>query len=179
VNLPNLISLMRLFMVPVIIWLIIDQQFGLAFILFVAAGISDLLDGLLARLLKSQTMVGKFLDPLADKVLLVGVFVTLGIQGFIPSWLVILVTFRDFLILGGALLALLYSSNLEIKPLFISKVNTVIQLIMIIFVLAKMVLNRPPTVYDQVLSIIVAATTLISGVAYVRKWLKNAGNTPC
>lgn len=178
-NLPNLISLMRLFMVPVIIWLIIDQQFGLAFILFVAAGISDLLDGLLARLLKSQTMVGKFLDPLADKVLLVGVFVTLGIQGFIPSWLVILVTFRDFLILGGALLALLYSSNLEIKPLFISKVNTVLQLIMIIFVLAKMVLNRPPTVYDQVLSIIVAATTLISGVAYVRKWLKNAGNTPC
>jgi cardiolipin synthase len=170
---------MRLFMVPVIIWLIIDQQFGLAFILFVAAGISDLLDGLLARLLKSQTMVGKFLDPLADKVLLVGVFVTLGIQGFIPSWLVILVTFRDFLILGGALLALLYSSNLEIKPLFISKVNTVLQLIMIIFVLAKMVLNRPPTVYDQVLSIIVAATTLISGVAYVRKWLKNAGNTPC
>lgn len=177
-NLPNLISLMRLFMVPVIIWLIIDRKFGFAFLLFVAAGISDLLDGLLARLLKSQTTVGKFLDPLADKVLLVGVFVTLGVQGFVPSWLVILVTFRDFIILGGALLALFYNSNLEIKPLFISKVNTVMQLIMITFVLAKMVLNRPPTLYDHILYIVIAATTLISGVAYVRKWLKNTSNNP-
>lgn len=174
-NLPNLISLMRLFMVPLIIWLIIEQKFVMAFIFFIIAGVSDLLDGLLARIMKSQTLIGKFLDPLADKALLVGVFITLGIQGFIPSWLVILVTFRDFIILVGALIAILYNSNFEIKPLFISKINTVMQLILIVFILGKKVLHLPSNVYNDILYIIITITTVMSGVAYVRKWLRNTG----
>ena len=108
-----------------------------AFVTFVLAGISDLLDGLLARLMKSQTTLGRFLDPLADKALLIAVFVTLGINNLIPSWLVILVVFRDVLILGGALLALLAGSTMSIKPLFVSKVNTLMQIILVVVLLAE------------------------------------------
>src|SRR5438034_11404389 len=103
-NLPNLISLGRLFLVPVTIWLIIDGQYGIAFWVLVVAGFSDALDGFIAKRFDRRTRLGALLDPLADKVLLVSVYVTLGIAGQLWTWLVVLVVFRDVMIIGGFLL---------------------------------------------------------------------------
>ena len=172
-NIPNLISLFRLLLVPVVIWALIDGHYSYALLGFFIAGVSDLLDGFLARKMKCLTTLGKYLDPLADKDLLVAVFVTLGLQGILPSWLVILVVFRDFLILSGALLATLFKSSLEIKPLFISKANTLMQLMLVGILLIELSLKKLYPTINEFLFILTAATTLLSGGSYVKKWLEN------
>lgn len=171
-TLPNLISLLRLFLVPLIIWLLVTHRYPLAFLFFTVAAVSDLLDGLLARLLKSQSIVGRYLDPLADKTLLVGVFLTLGLKGLIPAWLVILVIFRDFIILGGALLTLFSHIRFEISPLWISKINTVFQLILVTFLLAQISFGKEYPALNIIMFIAIGITTLWSGGAYVKKWVK-------
>ena len=103
-NLPNLISLGRLLLVPLAISLILDGEYWAAFWVFVVAGISDALDGFIAKRFDRRTRLGALLDPLADKVLLVSVYVTLGVAGQIWAWLVVLVVFRDIMIIGGFLL---------------------------------------------------------------------------
>src|ERR1700745_729970 len=103
-NLPNFISLVRLLLVPLQIWLIYVGRYGFAFWILVAAGISDALDGFIAKRFDRRTRLGALLDPVADKVLLVSVYVTLGIAGQIWPWLVVLVVFRDVMIIGGFLL---------------------------------------------------------------------------
>ena len=128
INFPNLITLSRLLSVPLIISLILSYQFTTAFFLFSIAGLSDALDGFLARILKARTTLGACLDPLADKALLVGTFAALGHIGLIDLWIVVLVIFRDVLIIGGILLLFLFKSSFSMKPLMISKINTVIQL---------------------------------------------------
>ena len=100
-NLPNLITLARLLAVPLAVWLILDERYALAFWVFVGAGISDALDGYIAKRFDSRTRLGALLDPAADKALLAGVYVTLAIAGQLPDWLVFLVVFRDVLIIGG------------------------------------------------------------------------------
>src|SRR5258705_13135587 len=122
-NLPNLISLARLLMVPVTIWLIISGRYGVAFWVLVAAGISDALDGFIAKRFDRRTRLGALLDPIADKVLLVSVYVTLGVAGQIWAWLVVLVVFRDIMIVGGFLLIQAIAALPKpTHPLFISKV---------------------------------------------------------
>src|SRR5215831_9291258 len=103
-NLPNLISLARLLLVPAEIWLIIIGSYGLAFWILVGAGISDALDGFIAKRFDRRTRLGALLDPIADKVLLVSVYVTLGVAGQLWTWLVVLVVFRDVMIIGGFVL---------------------------------------------------------------------------
>ncbi len=173
-TLPNLISLFRLFLVPVVIWALIDERYSYALLGFFIAGASDLLDGFLARKMKCQTTLGQYLDPLADKVLLVAVYITLGLHGILPSWLVILVVFRDFLILSGALLATLFNSSLEIKPLFISKANTLMQLLLVGVLLIELSFERLYPTLNDFLFILTAITTLLSGGSYVKKWLDDA-----
>lgn len=170
-TIPNLISLFRLFLVPFVIWALIDGHYSQALLGFFVAGVSDLLDGFLARKMKCQTTLGRYLDPIADKVLLVAVFVTLGHQGVAPTWLVILVVFRDFLILGGALLAVVFKSSLEIKPLFISKINTLMQLFLVVVLLTELSFEKIYPTINEILFIITAITTLLSGGSYVKKWL--------
>jgi cardiolipin synthase len=168
--LPNLISLGRLLAVPLAVWLMLSGYFTAAFWLFVAAGISDGLDGFLARTFDRRTRLGAYLDPLADKALLISVYVTLGLKGHIVDWLVILVVFRDILIIGGAILYQLFTQALRMQPLFISKVNTVAQITLAAVVLAEL----GPGIVDPRLSVIlvhvVAATTFLSGAAYVVIW---------
>ena len=115
--LANIITLGRLLSVPVVVWLIIDGSMLPAFALFVAAGISDAVDGFLARRFNQRSELGGYLDPLADKALLVGVYVTLGHVGHLPAWLVILVVFRDVLIIGGAILLYMFTDELQMAPL--------------------------------------------------------------
>ncbi len=168
--LPNLISLARLLAVPVAVYVILQGQYALAFWIFVAAGVSDAVDGFLAKRFDAVTEIGAYLDPLADKVLLVGVYVALNHMGHIATWLVFLVVFRDFLIIGGALLYQTLTQSLEMDPLFISKVNTVTQITFAGVVLGELGIEVQVSLLSEVLSYVVALTTFVSGAAYVYKW---------
>jgi len=168
--LPNLISLARLLAVPATVWLILTDRFNSAFWMFVAAGISDALDGYLERRLKSPGVVGAYLDPLADKALLTSVYVALGYAGHMPAWLVILVVFRDVLIIGGAMLYQLLTQHLTMQPLFISKVNTTVQIALAALILAQLGLGFESHGADVALGYLAAGTTLVSGGAYIAVW---------
>lgn len=170
-NLPNFISLGRLFLTPLLIWLIMIGKLNTAFWVFLIAGLSDILDGLLARLLKDQTIIGRYLDPIADKVLLVALFLTLGVKGLIPAWLVIIVVFRDVMILGGTLLLFVFSKSVRIKPILISKINTFVQIFLITCVLWQTAFALVYPLLNN-LFLLTAATTIISGAAYVIRWVR-------
>lgn len=180
-NLPNLISLSRLLSVPLLVWLILDNQMEFAFWLFIAAGISDAVDGFIAKHLNCQSVLGAYLDPLADKALLVSVYIALGNQNFLPNWLVIMVVFRDLMIVGGALLFYTLTQTLKMEPLLISKVNTVAQIVLAGAVLgiAAMDLAEGDLPLLQIylswaLVFLVAATTFASGASYLVKWSRKA-----
>ncbi len=171
-NLPNLISLLRLAAVPLVIWLILGGRFGAAFWIFIAAGVSDAIDGYLARRLEARTRLGTYLDPLADKTLLVCVFVTLGYVAAVDLWLVILVVSRDVMIVGGLLLLLLLEQRMDIQPTWTSKFNTLVQITFVTLVLARLGLPLEGRVWADMVeagTYFVAATTLLSGAVYV--WL--------
>jgi cardiolipin synthase (CMP-forming) len=169
--LPNLISLARLLAVPLAVWLILTDRYGIAFWVFVAAGVSDAIDGFIAKHFGARTVLGGYLDPLADKALLVSVYVTLGYRGQIENWLVILVVFRDVLIIGGAILYQTMTQSLKMQPLFISKINTAAQIALVAILLGKLGLD---VVNDYGLTAalvyVVAASTLLSGGAYIAIW---------
>ena len=167
--LPNLITFARLLSVPVAVWLILNQYFGIAFWLFVLAGISDAVDGFIAKRFRASSELGAYLDPLTDKALLVSVFVTLGHAGVVESWLVILIVFRDLLIIGGALLYVTMTGTLHMQPLLISKLNTALQIALAATLLAKAGFGIGDGV-TEILIHVVAATTILSGAAYVVKW---------
>jgi|TARA_B100000315_G_scaffold255509_1_gene299039 cardiolipin synthase len=169
-NIPNLISLARLICVPLTVWLILNGEVLLAFWVFVFAGVSDALDGFIAKRFNLQTELGAYLDPIADKVLLVSVFVTLGQVGYIESWLVLLVVFRDGLILCGAILYHVIHQNLTMEPLLISKVNTTAQFALATLVLGLYGYNIADGTIIATLVYIVATTTILSGAAYVGIW---------
>jgi cardiolipin synthase len=168
--LPNLISLARLLAVPLAVWLMLGDHFTAAFWLFIAAGVSDGLDGFIARHFSKRTKLGGYLDPLADKALLVSVYVTLGLRGHIADWLVILVVFRDLLIIGGAVVYHLLTQSLRMQPLFISKFNTVAQIALAGLVLAQLGLGIADERLLALMVHAVAATTFLSGAAYVVIW---------
>jgi cardiolipin synthase (CMP-forming) len=169
--LPNLISLARLLAVPLAIWLILQDRYGSAFWVFAAAGASDALDGFIAKQFGLRTVLGGFLDPLADKALLMSVYVTLGYRGQVDTWLVILIVSRDVLIIGGAILYQTVTQSLTMQPLLVSKINTAAQIGLVVLVLAKLGLGM---VHDygiiDAMVAIVAATTVLSGGAYVAIW---------
>ncbi len=135
VNIPNSLTVFRIVLVPVIVILLIQGEYTKALVCFIIAGVTDGLDGMLARRLNQTTVVGSYLDPLADKVLLISMYATLAIIGVIPGWLSVIVISRDCIILGGILVLTLMSVSLEIRPSFISKINTTLQLIAVFFAL--------------------------------------------
>lgn len=167
---PNLITLARLLSVPVAVYVILLGYYAAAFWIFLIAGISDAVDGLIAKHYGVSSQVGSFLDPLADKTLLIGVYITLGSLGHISLWLVILIVFRDLLIIGGALLFQTLTHSLKMEPLFISKVNTVAQITLAGFALGRLGLDVSGGWVETLLVYAVATTTLASGAAYVVKW---------
>lgn len=166
VNLPNIITFTRLCAVPVTVWLVLRAQFVAAFWLFVAAGVSDAVDGWLARR-RGPTPVGMALDPVADKLLMVSMYVTLVAMHRLADWLAILVVFREIVILGGILVLAVTGHKVAIRPLLVSKLNTVLQILLVAVTLALAATGwHWPTVM-QGLVWAVAASTLISGSAYV------------
>jgi len=170
-SLPNAISVMRLLAVPVMVWLIVSGRMDAAFWLFVAAGISDGVDGFIAKRFNAESQLGRYLDPIADKTMLVCIYVTLGLEDKLTDWLVILVVFRDALIIGGTLLSQVLDHPLTVKPLYISKVNTVAQIVLAAVVLADIGLLVPELPLVSVLEFAVAATTASSGALYLLRWL--------
>ena len=171
-NVANAVSLMRLLAVPLIVWLILTGQMTLAFWLFVAASISDGVDGFIAKHFAQTTVLGSYLDPLADKALLVSVYVALGNAGYVALWVVILVVFRDALIIGGALLLRLLTRALVMRPLMVSKINTVAQITLASTVLAATGLTLDFGEAIVWLSYLVAVTTVVSGTAYLVGWTR-------
>mgnify|MGYP001307655431 CR=1 FL=1 len=173
-NLPNLISLGRLGSVPIVVWLILGGQMKAAFWVFLIAALSDAVDGILAKQMNAETEFGAYLDPIADKALLVGAYLTLGHEGIIQTWLVIMVVFRDLVIVGGAILYHTVTQALTMQPLMISKVNTFVQLIFAIAVLWIEAYRIEDGFALEVIGYIVAITTLWSGIVYVATWSQMA-----
>ncbi len=165
-TLPNVISFARLCAVPFTIWLVLHRRFAPATTLFIAAGISDALDGYLARR-RGGTTLGAVLDPLADKALMVGMFVTLAAIAQLPDWLAMLVVFRDLVIVGGVILLWLTSHPIAIEPLMISKLNTTLQITLIAVFLGLNALHLAAVPVRLALITLVTASTLLSGAAYV------------
>jgi cardiolipin synthase len=169
-HVPNLLSLARLGAVPVVVWCVLAEENVLAFWIFLAAGVSDALDGLIAKRFNATSRFGAWLDPLADKALLVGVYVALAVRDALPMWLVILVVFRDLLIVGGALTVHALTQRFHVEPMMISKINTALQIGLIIVVLVERAYLPLPAEIVLAGAVIVAATTVLSGAAYVVTW---------
>lgn len=173
-NIPNLISLLRIILVPAIVIFLIQEKYANALIAFSIAGITDALDGALARLLKKQTELGAFLDPLADKILLSTSFIALSIFGLIPSWLTVIVISRDLIILIGIVTLTMMSITYEIKPVFISKVTTALQIGTVFTALFVKILPLDTIPFDfiKVLFWSTAFFTVVSGLVYIFKGIR-------
>ncbi len=171
-SLPNFITLGRLLCVPLAIWLVLLDHLAAAFWVFIAAGLSDAVDGFIAKHFDQRSELGALLDPIADKALLVSMYVTLGLAKYLPVWLVILVVFRDALIIGGFLLVAALGYAMRWEPLLVSKLNTALQIGLIGVVLASLGLGLAVPRLAAVLVYAVAATTTISGAGYLIRWTR-------
>ena len=170
-HLPNLITLARIALVPVLILLLKDQDYAAGLIVFVIAGASDALDGYLAKRLNVQSRLGAILDPVADKLLLVSAYVMLTVLGHIPFWLVLVVVFRDLLIVGGYMLYTSHAGPVKMRPSILSKLNTLMQIALATLVLAQQAagLDWPLTIHVLVVAVLI--TTVVSGAHYLWSWM--------
>jgi cardiolipin synthase (CMP-forming) len=171
--LPNIITLGRILLVPVIVWAIASNQMTIAFGLFVVAGLSDAVDGFLAKRFNMTSEIGALLDPLADKALLVSIYVALGIWGAVPRWLVILVVSRDIMIVGAVIVSWLLGKPVAMKPLMVSKLNTVAQVGFAALILAALGFGFAPMPFDVILMVVVTILTLLSVSFYLVDWVRH------
>lgn len=172
-NIPNFLTLGRILLVPILVIFLIQRLFFNALIVFVIAGVSDAIDGLLARILCQETTLGSYLDPLADKALVICSFVTLSILGMIPPWLTVIVVSRDFIILLGIAILSFMSISVQIHPAFVSKVTTTLQFLTVFLILSS---GYFPLYFDSRLMEaaywVTALFTIVSGLNYVIKGVK-------
>jgi cardiolipin synthase (CMP-forming) len=175
-SLPNIITIGRLLLVPVIVSMIVAGEWRNAFLIFVIAGISDAADGWLAKTFDLRTELGAFLDPLADKALLISIYVALGVSQAVPPTLAILVVSRDVMIMGGVITSWLLDNPIEIRPLYISKINTTIQIAFAAVVLASRAFGFSPDYWFLPAVYLVAALTIASAGAYLGPWIKHMGH---
>jgi len=172
-NIPNGITVFRIFLVPVVIWLIIAHQMQWAFFVLFLAGVTDALDGYLAKKFGLHTELGAYLDPLADKALLVSIYIVLGLSGHLPVWLVIAVVSRDLLIIGAIMLSWMLERPVKLRPLFISKLNTAFQIVLAGLVLANLAFGLGLAQLNLLLIWITGMLTIMSAAAYLVTWLRH------
>jgi cardiolipin synthase len=168
-TIPNLISIFRILLVPVFLVFIINNRFLAGLMVFVLAGLSDAADGMVARLFNQKSRLGSYLDPLADKCLLVAAFVCLTAIHIIPLWLTVLVITRDILILLGSMILFLKNGAYTVRPSVWGKATTFLQLATVFLVLVEKHFH----LFSQYVYIIYGATgtlTVISGLLYTRSW---------
>jgi cardiolipin synthase len=172
-NIPNFITMGRVLSVPVIFWLLVNAHARAAFVVFLLAGISDGVDGYLAKRFRWTSEVGAYLDPLADKILIVSIYIALAVSAQIPLWLVIAVVSRDILILLAVLVSWLVGRPFVIKPLTISKINTAAQLVLATTVLGDNAFGLGLETARLVLVWIAGISTVLSLAAYMRMWIRH------
>ena len=176
-NLPNYITLFRVVLIPFFINLMIYGYYQEALGVFVLAGVTDALDGMIARLTKSQTELGAFLDPIADKLLIISAFVTLVLLDKLPVWLSIIVVSRDVIIVLGSILLYVTGHNLKVRPSIVGKTTTVLQLMVVTLILV-LINYHPQGIEHGFMSVLLwttAVVTIASGVQYVLRGMKMAG----
>ena len=173
VSIPNIITLGRILLVPFIVWAIASGQMKIAFGIFVVAGVSDAIDGFLAKRFNMASELGALLDPLADKALLVSIYVALGIWGAFPRWIVILVVSRDIMIVGAVIVSWLFDKPIPMKPLMVSKLNTVAQVALAALVLAALGFSFKSSPYELILMVCVTVLTLLSVAFYLVEWVRH------
>jgi len=172
-NLPNIVTLARIILVPVIFWLLISGNKQAAFIAFLAAGVSDAVDGFLAKRFNWQTQLGAYLDPIADKLLIVSIYVALGVAEHLPSWLAIAVVSRDILIVLAVMLAWFIGNPVAIEPSMLSKTNTAFQIALAAAVLAAEGFSIDVPTLRTTLVWITGMLTVASLADYLRTWLSH------
>ncbi len=165
-NLPNALTLVRILITPLFIICLIKGSYSMALLVFILAGVTDGLDGLLARLMNQKTTVGAVLDPIADKLLLVSAFVTLAVQEMIPAWLAVVVISRDVLIFIGIAILEVSRVDYRIQPSMVSKCTTVAQLttifLLLLSVQTNVLVHALPPIYA-----LTTALSIASGLHYV------------
>lgn len=173
-HIPNLITGLRILLVAPFLWSLLQEQYGVALLLFIIAGVSDALDGFLAKYFGWTSELGGLLDPIADKLLLIGAILSLGRLNELPYWLVALVILRDLIIIGGAISYHFLIARFTATPLMISKLNTLLQLILVCAVIVHYGMALLPPWLLTVLIDLTALTTIWSGAAYVWQWSERA-----
>ncbi len=173
-HIPNLISGLRIILVAPLAWLIVDYRYEAALLVFSVAAASDAADGFLARRFDWRSRLGGMLDPVADKLLLIACFVSLGWVGVLPAWLVGLVILRDVIIVSGGLCYHWLIASYDAAPTLLSKLNTFTQLLLVLVVMVNQGLWMVPQSLVSLLVLATAATTVLSGVGYVVIWGRRA-----
>jgi cardiolipin synthase len=172
--LPNAISISRIALILPILWLFVNEQFGWALCLIFGAGLSDGIDGYLAKKYHWDTRLGAFLDPAGDKLLIAWSYGTLAFLGHIPVWLAFIVIFRDVVIVAGSFIYHYLVRRLEGEPTRISKLNTALEFLFLVLVIAKAGYDWPDDITITVLGASVLVTAVISGYDYVSNWIRSA-----
>lgn len=172
-TIPNALTLLRFCLIPLTVVLIQEREFQIAFLVFVLAGLTDAVDGFIARRFNQQSELGAYLDPLADKMLIAASFVALFAVQAMPYWLVVLVIFRDVMIVGAVAIAWLLNNPIPIEPLLISKCNTAAQISAVAFTLAAGSFLVAPAMSHLVVHLVVALLTVLSVGAYFVKWFRH------
>lgn len=182
-TIPNLITILRFLLVPAVVLAMLNMRWDWAFAGFLVAGISDGVDGFIARRFNQQSKLGAYLDPMADKVLLVSVFVVMGFIGQLPLWLVVTMVSRDALIICAVLLSTVMAHPVEMKPLYVSKANTAVQIVLAAVVLGELAFSIHLDPLRPALIILSGVLTVASAAAYLVAWLRHMsgygeGSTP-
>jgi cardiolipin synthase (CMP-forming) len=172
-SIPNIITLGRIILVPFIVWAIASNQMAIAFAIFIIAGVSDAVDGFLAKRFNMASELGALLDPLADKALLVSIYIALAIWKVVPLWIVILVVSRDIMIVAAVIVSWLFGKPIPMKPLMVSKLNTVAQVAFAAVVLAALGFDFKVAPYDLILMGFVTVFTLVSISLYLMEWVRH------
>ncbi|MCU0586760.1 MAG: CDP-alcohol phosphatidyltransferase family protein [Syntrophobacteraceae bacterium] len=165
-TIPNLLTLLRIFLTPLLVWFLLDHKLSHALVVFFIAGLTDGLDGLIARLLNQKSRLGAYLDPLADKLLLVSSFILLAWLSKVPNWLVVVTVSRDLMIVMGIATLKFHEIPFEMKPTGVSKITTLCQLMTVLALLASDLLPLPGWIYS-LFFVATTAFSVVSGVQYV------------
>lgn len=176
-NLPNYITLVRIVLIPFFIDFMIYDYYGAALAVFAAACVTDALDGMIARLTNQITELGAFLDPIADKLLIISAFVTMALLGMLPVWLVIIVVSRDVILVLGSMVLYFSGHEFKVRPSIIGKITTVLQLLVVTLTLVLKNINAEMIVMP-VLIWTTVFFTIASGVQYVSRGTRIVGHDP-
>jgi cardiolipin synthase len=173
-NIPNAICVVRILLVFPIVLTLLSGSYPMALVLMFVAGVSDGLDGFLAKRFNWSSRIGGLLDPVADKMLLVAVFLTLAWVGLVPVWLAAVVILRDLIIVGGAFAYQRFIGNVDPDPSIVSKINTALQLLYVVIVVSNKAFFWPQDLVLLLVGSAVLVFNLVSGLDYVLTWSKRA-----